>query len=176
MIRIEKATKNDADMLAELGVITFLQAHANSAPQEDLDAYMKKNYTVEAFENELCEIKNNYFIFYYLEKPVAYSKIVFNVSVKAISNHQIAKLDRIYLLESHYGSGFAQKLLNFSVKLAKENGQTGLWLYTWKENKRAIYFYQKMGFKIVGEYDFAVSKKHKNPNWIMWLEFNKSDC
>ena len=40
-----------------------------------------------------------------------------------------------------------------------------------KENGRAIRFYEKEGFQIVGEMDFVMSAEHTNPNWVMLLQY-----
>ena len=57
------------------------------------------------------------------------------------------------------------------MALSKKKQQKGIWLAVWVENKRAIKFYQKAGFKIVGKYDFQISKTHSNPNHIMYLKY-----
>jgi ribosomal protein S18 acetylase RimI-like enzyme len=48
--------------------------------------------------------------------------------------------------------------------------EAGVWLYVWKENHRAVAFYQKMGFEIVGEGLFKISETHYNPNHVMYLD------
>ena len=59
----------------------------------------------------------------------------------------------------------------FRSKLAQEKKQSGIWLEVWIENFRAIKFYKKVGFEIVGKANFTVSETHSNPNYIMFLEF-----
>jgi ribosomal protein S18 acetylase RimI-like enzyme len=60
--------------------------------------------------------------------------------------------------------------MNFNSELTKKNNQQGIWLEVWIENFRAIKFYKKMGFTIVGKANFRVSKTHSNPNYIMYLD------
>ena len=67
-------------------------------------------------------------------------------------------MERLYLLKEFYGLHLGTKLMNFNSEL-------------WTENFRAIKFYEKAGFKIVGQANFTVSKTHSNPNYIMYLEF-----
>lgn len=78
-------------------------------------------------------------------------------------------MERIYLLKEFYGLQLGLELFQFNVNLSKSNGQKGMWLFVWKENKRAVNFYQKMGFKIIGEHDFRISPNHTNPNHQMLL-------
>lgn len=46
-----------------------------------------------------------------------------------------------------------------------------MWLYVWKGNDRAIQFYKKAGFKIVGDGFFRLTDTHANPNWQMFLRY-----
>ena len=46
-----------------------------------------------------------------------------------------------------------------------------MWLYVWTENHRAVNFYNNLGFKIVGEYDFKIFETHSNPNHQMLLSY-----
>ena len=80
-------------------------------------------------------------------------------------------MERLYLLREFYGLGIGLQLMNFNSTLAQKNKQSGIWLEVWKENFRAIKFYKKVGFEIVGNANFKVSKNHSNPNYIMYLEF-----
>jgi ribosomal protein S18 acetylase RimI-like enzyme len=46
-----------------------------------------------------------------------------------------------------------------------------MWLFVWKENQRAIHFYKKAGFHIIGSYDFRLTETHSNPNHQMLLKY-----
>ena len=61
------------------------------------------------------------------------------------------------------------ELFNFNVKQSKAQQQVGMWLHTWTENQKAINFYSKAGFKIIGHHDFKISETHCNPNYQMLL-------
>jgi ribosomal protein S18 acetylase RimI-like enzyme len=78
-------------------------------------------------------------------------------------------MERLYFLAEFHGLGLAQQLFDFNLHIAKQANQAGIWLYVWKENHRAVAFYQKMGFEIVGEGLFKISETHYNPNHVMFL-------
>ncbi len=172
MISIIRAAEKDAELLTNLGRQTFLESHGHSAPEKDISDYIARTYTHEIVQTDLADAANIYHIMYLDNEPAGYSKIVFNTAHTGIALENITKLDRIYLLKKFHGSGAATTLLQFNIELAKQNGQQGLWLYTWKENHRAIQFYTKAGFSIIGSHDFKLSDTHSNPNHLMVLKWN----
>lgn len=171
MTQIIRANTSHAETLVKIGKTTFLEAHGHSASLEDIAAYVSKTYTKEAVLDELSDPENLYYILCYNNKFVGYSKIVLNTANINIANQNITKLDRIYLLKEAYGLNLGKILFDFNLHLSKERHQKGMWLAVWIENNRAIRFYTKTGFEIVGAYAFKLSKTHSNPNHIMYLEY-----
>lgn len=171
MTTILTATPIDAKLLAELGKTTFLESHSHSASKKDIANYIASKFSVSEFERELKKKKNIYFILYYNEKPVGYSKIVLNVTDKNIPIDNATKLERIYVLEEFQKLKLGLKLFQFNLDVSKKHKQSGMWLYTWIENQKAINFYAKAGFEIVGSYDFKISETHSNPNHQMLLVY-----
>lgn len=169
--KIQKATINDSEYLAEIAKISFLDAHGTSAPEEDIEGYMAKYFNRNAILQELKNPENLYYLIYDANKLAGYSKIVFSVPNDNITERPIAKLERFYLLKAYYGKGLAAELLHFNRKIAQEDHQKGIWLAVWIENQRAINFYTKNNFRKVGSYDYQLSATHANPNHIMYLSF-----
>ncbi len=132
---------------------------------------MAKNYNKETFEQELRAKNNIYHVLYYNNRPAGYSKIILDVPYPDGQIKNIAKLERIYLLKEFYDLKLGQELFQFNIALSKQNNQMGIWLFVWKENQRAIRFYQKNGFVIIGSHDFIISETHSNPNHQMLLMF-----
>ncbi len=70
----------------------------------------------------------------------------------------------------YWVKNLGQVLFDYNLKLATENNQSGIWLYSWVENERGLKFYKKNGFEIIDEKDFKISENHVNPNYIMFKE------
>ncbi len=171
MFQIIKAEKGHLTELTEVARKSFLESHGHSASETDIQDYLERNLTILELEKEL---KNPDYIYRLILKDkrlIGYSKLILNVATSAILEEQIAKLERIYILQSELGSGLGKELFDFNVELARKNHQKGMWLFVWVENKRAFRFYQKMGFEIVGQHDFKISETHSNPNHQMFLRF-----
>jgi len=97
--------------------------------------------------------------------------LFFNSPHPNIALQNVTKLERLYLLKEFYGLKLGLQLFNFNVALSKQNNQAGMWLFVWKGNNRAVDFYKKANFEIVGGYDFKLTETHSNPNHQMFLRF-----
>ena len=170
-MELRKANITDVPILEKVIIESFLVPHGHAAPKEFIDDYIARNFNAKKIEKEILDLSNQFYVIEYKNQIAGFSKVMFNFKNENISDVNVTKMERIYLLKEYYGLGLGQKLFDFNVQLAKQNHQKGMWLHVWTENKRAINFYQKMGMKSVGNYDFPVSKEHTNPNHVMYLEF-----
>ncbi|GAA4808687.1 GNAT family N-acetyltransferase [Litoribaculum gwangyangense] len=171
MVSIVKATLNDVNLITHIGKTTFLQAHGRSAPEKDINTYVNKNFTKIAFEAELKDTKNLFNILYFNETPVGYSKIIFNYQHPNIAIKNVTKLERLYVLEAFHGLELGMELFNYNLNESIKSQQSGMWLFVWTENHKAMNFYKKAGFIIVGQHNFQISETHSNPNHQMFLTF-----
>ncbi len=169
LISITKATEEDYKSIAAIGNVAVEEAHRGSCLAADLQEYLEKNYNDDALKAELNDTHNIYHIVNYNGMPVGFSKIVLNAKHPNIEAENVTKLDRIYLLKEFFGLQLGLELLNFNIRLAKSHNQSGMWLFTWVGNERAIAFYDKTGFKIIGSHQFYVTKTYYNLNHHMLL-------
>ena len=174
MNKIRKAKVENSQELATVAKKAFLTAHGHSASKEDIANYVANNFSEANFLKELSNPDNHYYLIFHHNKLAGYSKITLNTTNKNIVSDSVTYMSRLYLLKEYYGLNLGKELFNFNIETSKQHKQKGMWLAVWIENKRAINFYTKMGFKIVGEYDFRISETHTNPNHIMFLEFKNN--
>ena len=173
MTSIVRASTKDSLRLSNIAKQTFIESHGRSAPQEDIDKYISEKYTEQTLKDELSKPENIYHLLFYKEEFVGFSKIMLNIPYTKGGDMKTAKMDRIFLLEKVYDLKLGRQLLRFNLNLMKEHLQTGAWLYVWTENARAIQFYKRNGFRIVGSHDFRISANHTNPNHLMFLDFSR---
>lgn len=171
MTSIIKANENHAQLLSELAKLTFIESHGNSAGSDDIKLYVAEKYSNDVLKKELEDANNIYYILYYNNQVAGYSKIILNTPYAMSKMKNIAKLERLYLLKDFYNLNLGLELFEFNINLIKENNQMGIWLFVWKENQRAVNFYKKNGFTIIGSHDFKISENHSNPNHQMLLSF-----
>lgn len=171
MTSIIRATPADLQLVAEIGKISFTESHKKSAEAKVINSYLDALYSFESFAADLQNPKNLYHLLYHNGEAVGYSKIILNAPHANIPGAHVTKLERIYLLEKFYDLKLGKELFEFNLNLSKTNNQTGMWLFVWKENKRAIRFYEKAGFVIVGSHNFHLAESHSNPNHHMFLKY-----
>lgn len=173
MISIQRAKTEDYSPIINIGLIAVEAAHRESCSAEDLSDYLQKNYSEEAIQNELNDPKNIYHLLYYQEKPIGFSKIVLDSAHENIQEKKVTKLDRIYILTEYFDLKLGYQLLQYNIQFAKQQDQVGIWLFTWIGNTRAVQFYLRNGFEIIGTHSFKVSENHYNPNHHMFLTWSQ---
>ena len=171
MIKIVKASIEHSELIAEIGKRAFLESHGDSASTKDINDFISKTFNKESVSKEFENRNSIYHIIYFNDKAAGFSKVELNTSNVNVKDIEITKLDRLYLLKEFYGKNLGSGLIDFNIQLSKDNNQKGIWLAVWTENQRAINFYSKKGFKIVGKYNFKISETHSNPNHIMFLKY-----
>jgi len=171
MISLVQLTAADAPMLSAIGGESLLQSHGHSAPAEVMQAYVDNNFNEEALRAELSDDANIFYAIYYNGAPAGYFKTTHHVPHHLIEPQAVTKLSRLYVLSQYFNHKLGQPLLQKAVEISKAAGDKGMWLNVWKENGRAIRFYQKQGFTIVGESLFVLTETHANPNWVMLMTY-----
>lgn len=170
-ILIRPATAHDSQMIAGIGRIAVDESHRSSCSDADMAYFLDTHYSEAAIMNELTDPANIYHIIFYEEQPAGFSKIIPDVAHPNIPDEHVTKLDRIYLLSDFYDQKLGYHLLQHNIALSKKSGQSGMWLFTWVDNARAVNFYKRNGFSIIGDHKFKVSDTHYNAHHQMFLKF-----
>ena len=169
MTTILKATEKDYELIMNIGAVAVEEAHRESCSTEDMQTFLRNTYNEVAIKEELNDSNNLYHIIYYQDKAIGFSKIILNYAHPNIEQQNVTKLDRIYILKEYFDLKLGFTLLQFNIELAKKNNQFGIWLFTWVGNKRAVDFYIKTGFAIIGNHKFKVTETHYNTHYQMLL-------
>ena len=69
---------------------------------------------------------------------------------------------RFYVDRGWHGRGLAQALMAEVRSVARTLGARTLWLGVWEQNPRAIAFYEKCGFRVVGSHRFMLGNDEQN--------------
>lgn len=154
--RIRAATVHDAVALSALGERTFRDTFSDSNSAADMDAYCAKAFGAEIQLRELGDAATITIVVEHANRLIAYAQLVANKTHPSVIGRRPVELKRLYVEKAFHGTAVAPQLLRASEERAVAEGADVVWLGVWERNPRAIRFYQKNGFREVGEHTFAV--------------------
>jgi len=155
-IIIRKAIQNDAKSFAQYAEHTFRETYSADNLATNIDIYCQQNFGYKIQEQE---INNPSIITFLAEKEcelLGFAQLRIESSVKSIEAHKPSELYRLYVSNEQHGSGLARKIIKEVLRAASNTNSDRIWLGVWENNPRAITFYQKCGFSVVGEHVFKL--------------------
>jgi len=163
MPRIETrlATGSDAQLIALLGRITFSQTfgHLFREPQ-DLLNYCNTVFSVMKIESSLSEANSVFWLAFVDQLPVGYAKLKCNETSPFVSTERVCQLQKIYVLKDFLSLGIGLNLQRRLLEKAASMKFETIWLSVLKGNERALKFYTKSDFKIVGSHRFQIGQEN----------------
>ena len=150
MISISEAKPNDFPVIREIAQITWPVAYGSFISKAQLDYMLEKFYS-DAALNDNFSTKNHRFLL------VKENSICLGFA--SYEHHYLGenktRLHKIYMLPESQGKGAGKLLLAEVEKLALENDDSIISLNVNRFNS-AYNFYEKLGFKNVGEEDIEL--------------------
>lgn len=151
---IRRATSADAAALAELAATTFREAYLATNDPAHVEAHIADNYGVETLAAELADPTRLTWFALQGDAPVGFLTLRPGATTPAVSGPRPMQLHRIYVLAVRYGQGDGAALMQTALDEGRRLGCATLWLSLWDQNHRAMAFYEKWGFAIVGTMPF----------------------
>lgn len=165
-IKIRLATKEDAELIAELSRTTFYDAFAKDNTKEDMDFFMNEQFTKSALMLEVEKEDGIFILAYNGNEACGYARMRLNNQEKILENENAIEIARIYALPSSIGKGVGSALFQKCLDIAAEQKKSVIWLGVWEKNQRAIEFYKRWGFEKFGEHTFLLGKDLQT-DWLM---------
>jgi ribosomal protein S18 acetylase RimI-like enzyme len=163
---IRRAVALDAGLLAELGTRTFYESFAADNTAENMAAYLAESFGPDKQAAELADTQVVYLIVEIDGAAVGYAQLRSGEFPACVTGPKPVELVRIYVLQSWLGLGVGQALMRACLDEAQRAGHQTIWLGVWKPNKRALAFYHKWNFSVVGEHIFQLGSDPQE-DWIM---------
>ena len=163
MLQIREASAADAPELAAVAAATFALACPPTTAQESIDEFIAGQLSEARFDEYLAADER--MILLAEEAPgslaLGYAMLVFaepaDPDVAAsVSIRPTVELSKFYVMPNHHGGAVAAPLMAAVLAAATRGPSESVWLGVNQQNARARRFYEKSGFRIVGEKSFMV--------------------
>lgn len=146
-VTVRDAVPSDAPMLADLGARTFSDTYADFNTPENVAFYLREYFAEPVVTAELTDPTLKFFVAEVDGTPAGYVKL----RLLASEPEPTVSIARIYAAKEWHGRGVGPALMQAIIDAAAQGGFATIRLGVWKKNPRAVAFYQKWGFEIVGE-------------------------
>jgi ribosomal protein S18 acetylase RimI-like enzyme len=157
---IRHANTSDSAALACLAEQTFRDTFTSGSSTSDMQQHCEESYSPDI---QLQEIQDSNLITILAEcegKLAGFTQVrllspIVNLKESLTSKYP-SELSRLYVSNEWLGHGVAHKLMSEVFACTASVQSDCLWLGVWEDNPRAIAFYRKYDFTVVGEHIFKV--------------------
>ena len=151
---MRRATIADAGKLALVGAASFLETFANDHPGDATVEFIRTYHAESAWTATLARSDAAVWIAEEVGGcPIGYALL--DAASSPGTTPDDAELKRIYVLSKWHGTGIGRALFDAAQFEARARRAARLVLSVYTRNWRAIRFYEKQGFIVIGEATFA---------------------
>jgi GNAT superfamily N-acetyltransferase len=155
-LRVREAVPSDAALLAQLGARTFFDTFADRNTPEDMADYLAEAFSSEKQAAQLADPANVFLVVEADGRPAGYAQLSFAPAPNTIAGHAPMEIRRFYACQDWIGRGVGAVLMEECMLRARRAGCDAVWLDVWEHNERAMAFYKKWGFVLVGSQRFKL--------------------
>ncbi len=149
-------TFDDLPELTDLGITTFREAFTGRIRDADLEGYIQSALTADKVRGALADPAVLFRVVMLEGRAVGYTKLVAVAHAGGITAKRPIELQKLYFLAACRGMGLGSQLLALAIEESRAAGHDGIWLDVWEDNKGAIRFYERNGFRLVADVDYQV--------------------
>ncbi len=160
-MEIIKATIKDIPYIQAVADEVWPKTFAEILSPGQIRYMMEMMYSTDSLTAQLTQLGHHYLLVKDGNEYLGYLSYEFNYKGK-----NWTKIHKIYVLTTTQGKGVGRILIDKVAEIAKENGNAELSLNVNRFNK-AIGFYQKMGFEIIGSEDIDIGNGFLMEDYIL---------
>lgn len=161
------AAPEDSVALAALARETFVATFGHLYPATDLNAFCDRVYSPEAQAALIVNAEVDIRLAARAGALVGYGHVGQLSLPFDPGARRALELHRLYVAETAKGAGVAAALMDWALARMRARGAEDAYLGVWKNNARALAFYRRSGFEIVGEYLFPPIGPTPDEEFIM---------
>lgn len=149
-LSVRAGREEDAPAIRSIGIRTYVDHFSAIWGEEGLSRYLERHFAEDHIRRELRGTDTRYLVAYQGGEAIGFAKLNFNAPLPS-GEGRGAELQKIYFLKGSTGRGYGESLLKHCLSEAVARDEPFIWLDVLKSNAGARAFYEKHGFKLVGE-------------------------
>lgn len=155
---VRPAKASDASSIVRIGRAAFHEFYSHAASTPDvLSTYLDANYTASAIISEIEHPTRHYLVITLSDEPIGFLCLRTDTDDESVQDYpNRVEIQRVYVATQYHGKGVGQMLLRAAFEKAKEMGYAYVWLGVWENAMGPRKFYEKAGFKQVGQHIFML--------------------
>ncbi len=162
-VAYRRATPADGPALAAMGRRCFVETFGPHFPADDMAAHLARMFGPAGLPAELADPAVRVMMAEEDDAIAGYLKLV-PMTLAADHPPGALEIKQLYVLEPWQGAGVAAALTDWAVETGRSDGAHALFLSVWAEGHRAIAFYRRQGFAVVGHAPFILgSRTYSDP-------------
>lgn len=144
------AGSDDAPALAAMGRRCFEETFGPHFPPDDMALHLERKFGADALGVEYLDPALTICVAEADGEMIAYLKLG-PMDLPVPHEPEALQVMQVYVFAPWQGAGVAAALMDWAAATARAAGAPALYLCVWEKGDRAIAFYKKQGFEIVGE-------------------------
>lgn len=160
---IRRAVTGDAAALADVGRRLFEETFGPMNTPEDMDLYLRGAFGEAIQRAELMNPDRRTLLVENLEGDlIGYATLALGTHGAGVEGDRPGEIQRFYIDRRWHGRGLARLLMDACVEECGRWECDVIWLAVWEKNGRAISFYEREGFRRVGEKTFVLGRDEQH--------------
>jgi ribosomal protein S18 acetylase RimI-like enzyme len=156
-----KAIPADVIKLSVLYKQVYIKTYGVEGVSDEFANFITVQFSPERLADTITNGPSAILVAEYAGNLVGVAEIEFGKKSHA-GNVTGAELNKLYILDWFCGRGIGQRLLEEVENLVKTTGETLLWLWVLETNERAISFYRRSDFTVIGDASFKMEANTYN--------------
>lgn len=159
------AKLSDALRLSILFQTVYIQTYGDEGITFETTNYVTRRFSVAHIEKTIQKDPSQLIVAYKHNNPIGVAELYYD-SICPIRQTAVCELDKLYVMQQFHGQDIGHGLLKAAEAEVRAKGHEQLFLQVYDQNPKAIAFYKRQGYVIIGEADFPM-EAHTYVNFVM---------
>lgn len=150
-----QAIPSDSLKLSILYQQVYIQTYGTEGVSDEFARFITRQFAVERLDDLIRTQPESLIVAVNKGNLVGVAEIGWDKPCP-VGNVVAPELNKLYILEWFCGKGIGQKLLDACEQTVLSRGIKEMWLWVLDSNERAIAFYEKHGYRHIGDASFQM--------------------